>query len=284
MQVPVRSKLAALILICGAMLLSYIKHVSSSISNNDPRSNAGTTRRHGKAGKLVVSFSLYGVSTRYSDGAVSNAQLHQWVYPGWEMWVYHDNSVSESVLVELRNNEVKLINMTGSDFNPMNWRFLPASETSVERMCSRDIDARLSLREFAAVSKWLGTESNFLTLRDHPGHLSRPIMGGMWCATKSAVPNMLSILQNYSKEAHFNADQHFLGKVIWPIVAQSTLQIVSHGCDKYPNSFSMPIPRIGLEHIGAVYVSGALRQKDSEMLQNAILAGEECPCCFRELV
>jgi len=233
--------------------------------------------------KLVISFSLYGDSSRYCGGALTNALLYQWVYPGWEMWVYHDNSVPENVLIALLECEVKLIDMTDSVLNPRSWRFLPASENAVDRMCSRDIDSILSLRDFAAVSKWLETENKFLALRDHPGHHSYPINAGMWCAANDAIPQMSSLLQNYSKEAHFVADQQFLEKMVWPIVANNTLQIVSQRCGSYPNSYSFPVPRVGLEHIGAVYISGLPRERDDETLRVSIAEGRECPCCFKAL-
>ena len=43
------------------------------------------------------------------------------------MWVYFDSSVPNPVLETLKDSGVRLINMSGSELNPMTWRFLIAS-------------------------------------------------------------------------------------------------------------------------------------------------------------
>jgi len=192
------------------------------------------------------------------------------------MRVYHDKSTPQDLLSRLSLEGVHLIDMSGSDLNPMNWRFLAASDEAVDVFCSRDIDSRLGIREFSAVSEWL--ETNFLVhmIRDHPGHMYHPMMGGLWCAKWNAIPDIRSLLHGYSRKSHFNADQEFLRDEVWPLVNTSVLHHANFGCALWDETRSIPAPRVGLEHVGAVYIEHMLRAEDSNILHHAISKGEEC--------
>lgn len=225
----------------------------------------------------ILAFSLYGDDPRYIRGAVANAGLVQWTYPGWLMRVYHDNSVDARTLAEVTSNgHVQLVNMTGSELNPKNWRFLPAVDTSVEVFCSRDVDSRLTRREFSAVSQWLYTDAKVHMIRDHPGHRGEYMLAGMWCAKAGAIPNLIELLNAYHKEVHFSADQEFLRDQVWPQVHSVMLQHASFGCEVWNGTLPIPMARIGLEHIGAVFIDGEMRQNDMNILRNALKNGEEC--------
>jgi len=211
----------------------------------------------------IVSFSLYGDSERYVSGALANAILIRWAYPGWVMRVYYDNSLAPGTIRELDEKGVQLIDMTQSGMNPMNWRFLSASDASVDVSCFRDVDSRLTLREYAAVSVWLKRPEGAHMIRDHPGHRNHPLMGGMWCVKRGVLRDMNELIEGYPKVSHFNADQEFLRDVIWPRVSSSILQHVAFGCDIWPKTLPMPTPRVGSEYVGAVYINGMLQYADS---------------------
>ena len=94
----------------------------------------------------VLSFSLWGDNPKYTVGAIKNSELAKEFYPGWEMRLYHNDSVPDYVLEELEGNNVTLVN-TEQDLTHWNalWRFMPVSE-DIECMISRDCDS-VSLRE-----------------------------------------------------------------------------------------------------------------------------------------
>ena len=235
-----------------------------------------TQLQSASSGFRVLAFSLYGNSSRYTDGAVANAKLHRWIYRDWVMQVYHDKSTPQGLLSRLTLEGVHLVDMSASDLNPMNWRFLAASDEEVNVLCSRDIDSRLSIREFSAVSEWLETDFLVHMIRDHPGHMHHPMMGGLWCAKRGAIPDIRSLLAQYSRESHFNADQEFLRDEVWPIVSKSVLHHANFGCELWEESRPIPSPRVGLEHVGAVYIEHLLRDEDANILRDAISKGEEC--------
>ena len=94
----------------------------------------------------VLSFSLWGDNPKYTVGAIKNSELAKKFYPDWEMRLYHNDSVPDYVLEELKGNNVTLVN-TEQDLTHWNalWRFMPVSE-DIECMISRDCDS-VSLRE-----------------------------------------------------------------------------------------------------------------------------------------
>ena len=179
------------------------------------------------------------------------------------MRVYYNSSVAPDVITKLRQRGVELADMTGTDMNPMNWRFLSASDPLVAVACFRDIDSRLGLREFAAVSAWLSSRKNVHVIRDHVGHKYHPLMGGMWCIKNGVLKNMKALIESYPKVTHFNADQEFLRDVVWPLVNESVLQHAAYGCDVWPNTLPMPTPRVGFEHVGAVFIQRIQQYTDT---------------------
>ena len=225
----------------------------------------------------VISYSLYGADPRYISGALINAALYREIFKGWKMRVYHDDTVPTDILDALLEANVELVDMSGIDMNPMNWRFLAASDPSIDRMCSRDIDSRLTFREYHAVTEWSQTTFKVHIIRDHPSHVEQrcAMPGGMWCVQGGILANMDDLIDAYNKDTHFNADQEFLQERVWPIIKDEALQHVSFSCETHTNVRKM-LPRVGMEHVGAVYLDGELRETDVKLLRDAISNAEDC--------
>ena len=102
----------------------------------------------------------------------------------------------------------------------MTWRFTAASDSDVDRFCSRDIDGRLTAREAAAVREWVASGKRFHVMRDHPSHSNYAMSGGMFCATKEGIPNMTDLLKQNNPGGEYIADMDFLNKV--PITHHAT--------------------------------------------------------------
>ena len=173
--------------------------------------------------KKVICFSLWGDNDKYTVGAVKNAKLAQQMYPEWMCRFYVGQSVPESILVQLKdqdNTEVVVMDEQG-DWTGMFWRFLACSDDSVDVMLSRDTDCRITPREVAAVNEWLESDKLFHIMRDHRGHCTQ-IMGGMWGAKKGAVPYMEDLIKGYSKGNFWQVDQNFLRDEVYPLVVGSS--------------------------------------------------------------
>jgi len=173
----------------------------------------------------VISFSLYGNNPKYTIGAIKNSELKDTFFPDWEMRVYHNDSVPNNVLEELKGNGVVLIN-TGVDqgFSNAMWRFAPASE-KVECFISRDCDSRLFERDAAAVQEWLDSGKCFHIIRDHPGGHAWEISAGMWGARGCFVEDIQSKIDQYIQTSSWvndrAVDQRFLQEIIYPRALES---------------------------------------------------------------
>ena len=133
--------------------------------------------------KKIISFCLWGENPRYTIGALKNAELAKKIYPDWICRYYVGKSTPLQIvkdLYERDNTEIFIMNENG-DWSGMFWRFLPASDSDVGVMISRDTDSRLSEREKEAVDEWLASDKGFHIMRDHPAH-GTEILGGMWGA------------------------------------------------------------------------------------------------------
>lgn len=230
-----------------------------------------------KHGSRVISYALYGDQSRYVDGALENALLCKQIYPGWKMRVYHDSTVPSLVLKELSYRGVELFDMSRSHLNKMTWRFLAASDPSVDRMCSRDADSRLSQREKAAVDAWMSSGRRFHVMRDHPSHSLYPMSGGMWCCSSEGFEKMSSELETMQNGDEYMRDMEFLNKVVWPVARKSVLQHDSFSCRTY-GAEPFPTLRVGSEHVGSVYLNGTMRSEDVQLLQEAIGSGKGENC------
>ena len=216
---------------------------------------------------LVISYSLYNADNpRYGDGAIANCKLAPIVYPGWQLWIYHDGHVPPAILQAC--SKAKLFNMSGDKTDNMRtWRFLPAGNPNVKAFISRDIDSRLSKREKHAVDDWLASNKTFHVMRDHPAHSSYPMNAGMWGSRGGAVKHIEQIA--WKVDNSFTADQIFLTNKVWPLARLSVMQHDSFSCDKWEGAIPFPVPRKADEHVGSVFINGKERDYDVAALHGS---------------
>ena len=172
----------------------------------------------------VISFSLYGNDPIYTIGCIKNAQLLNSLFPGWEMWVYYNDTVPIDIINELRDLNVKLIDTyEHKDFFGGLWRFQPIVEPGVEYFISRDCDSRISQRDVTAVNEWIESGKTFHIIRDHPIGHGWPISAGLWGSKGSSISAFNELKEKYLLENNRmwdrSIDQCFLRDVIYPIAA-----------------------------------------------------------------
>jgi hypothetical protein len=163
-----------------------------------------------------ISYSLWGDNELYNIGMVKNAEQVPEIYPGWQMIVYHDNSVPTETLNILENLNVKLVNVDGHTHG-MFWRFFASDLVDCEYAIFRDGDSRLSTREKMAVDEWIESGKTIHVMRDHPAHQipygnnGLGILGGMWGIKGNTIP-MKDSIENFSKNKTmgYGIDQTFL--------------------------------------------------------------------------
>ena len=148
-----------------------------------------------------ISYSLWGENDLYNIGMVKNAQQVPEIYSGWQMIVYHDNTVPKETLHILEDLNVKLINVDGHTHG-MFWRFFVADLSDCEYAIFRDGDSRLSIREKMAVDEWIESGKTIHVMRDHPAHQipygnnALGIFNSSFLGTSSALETTSSFLSS----------------------------------------------------------------------------------------
>lgn len=186
----------------------------------------------------IICFSLWGDDPTFAQGALENLRLAPRIYPGWGVRIYARDDVHAATLQALRTAGAEVIvkRQTRGAWEGLFWRFLPASDPSVERFICRDLDCRLNERERAAVDEWIASGRAFHTMRDHVEH-GVPIPGGMWGATRDGVPEMAELIESWSRFAAKGNDQEFLERWIWPGVRD---RAIAH--DRYFKGLAADLP------------------------------------------
>lgn len=172
----------------------------------------------------VISFSIWGDSPIYLDGMYQNLALAKQIYPDWNVWIYFDRSVPYNTVKDFARHGARPISMVNSQCNwdGLFWRFLPASDSTVDVLIVRDADSRLTSREKVAVDEWIASDKGFHTMRDHWQH-NVPIMGGMWGCKKGHLSRMKQYIDAWSVKLEKGNDQVFLQQVIWNNVRHTAL-------------------------------------------------------------
>ncbi len=175
----------------------------------------------------IISFSLFGQTKQYHDGAVRNAVIAKDLYPGWRCRFYCDDRVPEQACTALREAGAQLVMMRRPKrpADGLFWRFLVADDPDVVRFLVRDCDSLLNVREKCAVDEWLLSQRLFHVMRDHGSHTAT-ILAGMWGGVARSIPPLHRLLQGFSYDPVTEsriADQCFLGRIVWPIIKKSCL-------------------------------------------------------------
>lgn len=211
------------------------------------------------ASRNIISFSLWGDQPKYVTGAVINAQIAPYIFPGWTARFYHDATVPSDALEALRHHGAQTVHVEDVFLAELGmfWRFLVANDPTVNVFLVRDTDCRLNGQELNAVYDWLRSGMRFHVMRDHPYHIA-PMMGGLWGGTAGALPDICELLQTGpSYDGRYNQDQLFLWERIWPLIVEDTCSHDSfhdfRGSRRFPDGFMLN--KIQGQHVGGGYTT-----------------------------
>jgi len=194
----------------------------------------------------IISYSLWGDDTRYTLGAIRNAELAKEIYPDWNVHVYISDYVAEDIQNKLLDLDCTLIKFSEKgDWTGMFWRFFAADSQDI--IISRDVDSRLSYREKAAVDEWLSSDKDFHIMRDHPYH-GIPILGGMWGSRNGILRGIKNMVAKYKKGNYWQIDQEFLTSIVYPLVKDR-----AHVNDPFFEKKPFPFARNDKHFVGQAY-------------------------------
>lgn len=204
----------------------------------------------------LISFSIWGDDVRYLNGAITNAIVARYLYPGWTARFYTDRSTPEGFRAALAQNGAQVVTVEDlpADRYGLFWQFLVEDDPEVDLYLVRDANSVMNIKERWAVADWLKSGRAFHVMRDNPQH-SELILAGMWGAHRGNIGNMRRRVEdcvNAGRNVGNNStlDQHFLRNIIWPI-ARNSVQIHDEYFDfMAPTRFSKDFPLPRPVHVG----------------------------------
>ena len=205
--------------------------------------------------KRVISFGLYGSGEKYTHGAVKNVEAAEKYFPGWTCRFYCASDVPTGIKSKLKELGAEVMDIPDGEgyISGMFWRFLVASDESVDRFIIRDTDSRMNSRDAMAVQDWVQSEFPVHVLRDHVNHC-HAMNGGMWGAVKGALSSMKELITKWENKDQYFADMSFLASDVWPLVENNQLSHDSYCCDRFPNARPFPTQRPpNYQHVGQVF-------------------------------
>jgi hypothetical protein len=175
----------------------------------------------------IISFSIWGRDIRYLQGAVNNAIVARYLYPGWTTRFYTDTSTPNDFRATLVQNAAQVVvveDLPAAKFGTF-WRFLVEDDEEVDLYLVRDADSIVNVKEQWAVTDWLKSSAAFHVMRDDPQH-SELMLAGMWGAHRGNIPKMRDRFLEFQRTLprignYKHGDQHFLRRVVWPIARRS---------------------------------------------------------------
>ena len=178
----------------------------------------------------IIAFSLFGDDRRYLTGAMNNAIVARYLYPGWTARYYVDDSVPLAFQKQLATQGAQVLKLAGgwkADRYGLFWRFIVEDDEDIDFYLVRDADSVCNIKERAAVEDWLASGKAFHLMRDLPSHCEL-ILAGMWGAQRGNIGQMSNRIQTHVETAAKKVnnritDQEFTRNVLWPIVKQDAM-------------------------------------------------------------
>lgn len=205
----------------------------------------------------VIAFSIWGTEVRYLNGAITNAIVARYLYPGWTARFYTDRSTPDRFVAELKRNGAEVVTVDdelGASRFGLFWRFLVEDDPEVDLYLIRDADAVMNVKERWAVADWLKSGKAFHVMRDSPQH-SELMLAGLWGAHRGNIGDMRARIEKAVAAGKFvgnyiNQDQHFLRAEIWPIARNSVKIHDDYFSFMSPTRFSPDFPIPKRIHVG----------------------------------
>jgi len=178
----------------------------------------------------IISYSLWGSNAMYLHGALMNARQCKEFFPDWKVRIYHNDSISDDLLVKLRELGVETVLTKPNGTYGTFWRFYPMFE-DYNYILVRDIDARITWRDVRCVNEWIESGKKFMNIRDHHSHYDWPIIAGMFGTRGGALPlSLIPIMNKYEIIHQYVSDQVFLARHVWDYMKHDVYELGFNEC------------------------------------------------------
>lgn len=209
--------------------------------------------------RKVISYSLWGDSKLYCQGAIENVYHAEKWYPDWTLRFYvAQDCPALSALQNMGVETVVMPPMEGidrtlgggvwhdqDDHVAMMWRFMAIDDCDTDYVIFRDTDSRLNPREASAVKDWIESGKVAHRMHEVPAHWNAVVMGGMWGIKGGQLhPNLkiAHMIERYMSPGGFDrlgepkifVDLYFIRDLIWPRI--------KHSCLGHGHAHALPFP------------------------------------------
>lgn len=208
--------------------------------------------------KLVVSFCLYGHSSKYCLGAIENVELIQKNYPEWQIYMYYNN-IPNGIYEKLKELGCKMFPYDSKESKSigMFYRFLPFHDKSIDYWISRDCDSRITDREMSFVNEWIKSNKMFHIIRDNKFHLIE-ILGGTFGVNNKLFHaehniNVYDYIEKYYEntlDVDRGPDQLFLVQQVWGLIKDNHVAHISMQGLRYHENDILVEPVF--DHVGRI--------------------------------
>ncbi len=211
--------------------------------------------------KSIFSFTLFGNQDKYCKGLLKNITIIEEKFPGWEVWVYCGEGISEHTVFELHSHTcVRLIPTNEEGLINKFYRFFAIDDPEVQTCIIRDADSRIYERDYACIQDFLNSDKLVHIIRDHPNH-HHLMMAGMWGIKKGALYHLQNTVRTYFEQwkqskpsSDFWSDTLFLCDCIYPRIMY--VSMIHDELQSYePREFRTPFqyPLVENHFVGQVY-------------------------------
>lgn len=219
------------------------------IPSNPPNpwcGNIQNIQQKGNTFKKIISMCAYQPNINESlalwiiNGLYDNEKERKRYYPDWVLRVYIPEQFPsiEPILLNI-NAEYARCKLPSHMDHIRLYRFIPYDDKDVSMLISRDLDARLGIREMMAVHEWMASDYSFYSMHDHSQHFV-PVLAGMFGIKRKALGENITI-SSIMKSAwgeherisgRTGEDQNFLQYYIWPKVKDNAISFnsIENGC------------------------------------------------------
>lgn len=180
----------------------------------------------------IIAYCVFGEAPHYRLALPAIVRAHHHIFPGWQLWLHHDEQDVSGWQGYVREGLLKLVNCAPyvNRGQAMLWRMKPIWDFNAEYVLCRDMDSLPMVRDRQMVEEFLSTICVAHTESDHREH-SAPFMGGM-CGFHAPRFRTITGLQSWDAfiRAGKNdlsaptggADQIHLYEVLWPVLERYT--------------------------------------------------------------
>lgn len=174
----------------------------------------------------IITFSLWGNDPKYLIGAIKNALLLDSIYPNFRGLFFIDANIDKKIINRIANIKNIDVIISNTDIHGKHgafWRFFPLFQQQYNGVpiLFRDVDSRLTIREYTETVKWLNSGKICHSIKDHPNDYQFTLMAGMWSIIGGKIELDYTSMLQWAKDLTYLTDQIYLANEVYPKIANS---------------------------------------------------------------